>query len=732
MAPALTKILRDGHGIHLSSPPASVRMDSNGIPMRSTGLEPHMRSAEDGDPKKMWLNLSLFPSLDSCLSASPQDVSANHVLSPRLQASAGQCETLLLPSPTSLLSLLSFNKGLRDSHQVGSVLPGVPDMFLGLIPEHNSQEAYLLHGSTAAPECGPDGSDVHHSPLTLTSVLPLYSLGEVKSDGCVPFFAPPPTLTQEKVAGMGCDPPASLQHCSDRVNFDHLASGAVLEEAVKEQLSRQAGLRNRASRLQKRLQAILGEHTLLHCNQQLDGLEKHCQARDVSLDSLDTLYAGVLPPQAGSKPHFSGLESSTASSSFTELREFSRCSQVVLRGLQEALDSEATASSSSDEESEEYKSQGKTKTSHINSWERQWLEERAELGSRWSWLQLRLAELEGRIQQLVELHKHIHSTKGGVVLAESQPLTDRQIQQTLLREMAGLSCTGTGSDTEPCSPTRLLHNIERQSAQLSQIVNSLMPPLSVSPLSKQAQTWKDRTTFTSDQKGDNVFGPGSSKRRRLGSRRLFKADVCARTRPLVTYHKPRLFIFNTYHSGSLQNSGQSTLSSSLSSSSCSCCSSCDPVVLCSDPDCSSGCTLSSKSPTSRPHPVLSLSSDTPLSHHLQRALAREKWSQRPLVVNAQSPTPAPYTRHSSTPLHNSHRYKQHAKHHKRKVMGLSPITIAQSQHKRANRKKRKRRHVNRLIEGVFRVNAHVDFQINNKSVGSNTVKSERVQILICP
>lgn len=34
-----------------------------------------------------------------------------------------------------------------------------------------------------------------------------------------------------------------------------------------------------------------------------------------------------------------------------------------------------------------------------------------------------------------------------------------------------------------------------QSAQLSQIVNSLMPPLSFSPLSKQSQTCKDRRTL---------------------------------------------------------------------------------------------------------------------------------------------------------------------------------------------------------------------------------------------
>lgn len=152
-----------------------------------------------------------------------------------------------------------------------------------------------------------------------------------------------------------------------------------------------------------------------------------------------------------------------------------------------------------------------------------------------------------------------------MVLAESQPLTDTQIQQTLLREMAGLSCTAMDTDNEPCSPTRLLYNIERQvsynththrvkggccssvtlrglnklimgctlmqnsrlflnpvgtqsaekdtrgidpdasclvccmdillqSAQLSQFVNSLMPPLSFSPV-KQPQGCKRPKAF---------------------------------------------------------------------------------------------------------------------------------------------------------------------------------------------------------------------------------------------
>ncbi|XP_042350774.1 KAT8 regulatory NSL complex subunit 1-like protein isoform X2 [Plectropomus leopardus] len=698
MAPALTRILKDGHGIHLSSPP--VRMDSEGRAMCSTELESQMRSTDDDDLQKMWLNLSPFPSLDSSLPLGPLDVPDNPVLYPCLQASASQCETVLVPSPASLLSLVSFNKGLRDSHQVACVFPGVPDMFLVSAPEYNSQEACLLHGRSAAPECGPDGGDVHHPPLIVTSVPLLYSQGEINSQD-TSFIAHPSTLTQGKVAGMGCPPLSSVKPCSSMVNSDQLTCRAVLEGAVKEQLSRQAGLQSRAKSLQRRLQALLGDHALLHCSQQLEGLTRCCQHGGVSLDNSDSIHSGILPPQVGSEPNCSLPESSTASSFFSELTEFSRSSQVVLRGLQEALDSEATASSSSDEEQEEV--HGKTKTSPVSSCERRWLEERAELGSRWSWLQLRLAELEGRIQQLVEVHKHIRSTKGGVVLAESQPLTDRQIQQTLLREMAGLSCTASDADTEPCSPTRLLHNIERQSAQLSEIVNSLMPPLSLSPLSKQPHSWEGKRAFTSGQKGDNVFVPGSSKRSRLGTRKLLKADVscvCARTRPLVTYHKPKLFAFNACSPSSPQDSGKSmsTLSSSLASSTCSCCSSCDPVVLCSDPDCSSSTVLST---SSIPHPMLSLSFDTPVSHHLQRVQAREEWSQRPLVINVQPSSPAHHNRRSSTPLHNSHKLKQHARRQKSRVMGLSPIRMAgstQSQHRRANQRKRKRRHIHRLIQ----------------------------------
>ncbi|KAM9851192.1 KAT8 regulatory NSL complex subunit 1-like protein [Aulostomus maculatus] len=650
MAPALTKILKDGHGIHLSSTPAAVRTDPDSRIMQSMELESPMRSTGEDDLQEM----CLYPR-DSCLPSSPVDISAS------------QSETELISSPGSLLRFLSCTKGLKESHQVASVFPGVLDMFS--VPQYNS---------AAPPHCGPDGVDVHFS---LTNLSPLYSHGEV---------------------GLSRIPQASVQPRGVRLNSEQ-----PVQRAVKEQLSRQAELQGRVWRLQKRLQAQLGEQAVLHCSQQLQGLGRLGQTAGGPEANLCSLHPGVLLPQDYHKPCLSPLGSSTSSSSFTELAEFSQSSLAVLQHLQEALDSEATASSSSDEDLEEVRGhRGARSSAHrssssssSSSCKGKWLEERAMLGSRWSWLQLRVADLEGRIMQLMEIHKQIRSAKGGVVLAESQPLADRRIQHTLLREMAGLSCTNSDTaDSEPCSPARLLHNIERQSAQLSRIVNSLMPPFTLSPPSKQPQIWEDKRGFTGGSRGDKTFMPWSSKRRRL------KADlssVCARARPLVTYHKPKLFVFKTCNPTSPPDSGMST--STLSSlSSCSHCSSCDPVVLCSDPDCSSSAALPSRSSSSRSHPAFTLSFDTGLCPPSLKIPAREEWYQEPLDINTQPSSPVDYKRRSSTPLLKSHKCKQHGRHnHKNRIMGLSPITSAgsaQRQHRTTNQRKIKRRRIRRLIE----------------------------------
>ncbi|XP_037345081.2 KAT8 regulatory NSL complex subunit 1-like protein isoform X2 [Pungitius pungitius] len=658
MAPALTKILKDGHGIHLSSPPDP---------------ESRMGSADDGDIQNMWLNLFRFPSLDPCPPAGLRDVPADPLLPPCPQAPSSQCEAVFIPSPATLLGLLSFSQSLLDSHQVACVFPGVPDMFLAPVPEHNSQGPCLLLGRHSAPQRGPDGGDVHRHSLAFTSV--------------------PPSCSHTKVAAVGRRPPPCLRPRSGGGSSDRPASrtelDAALQQQQQQQFCRQVGLHGRAQTLQMRLRGLLGEHALLHCNQQLEGLKSHLRPGGVPLGGSDSTLPGGPPHLPGGEPRLSWSEASTASCSFAELTEFSRSSEAILRGLQEALDSEATASSSEEEEEDEEEIHGANKASAV-SCEGRWLQERAELCSRWSWLQLRLADLEGRIPALVELHKHIRSAKGGVVLAEAQPLTDGQIQQTLLREMAGLSCSAPDADAEHCSPTRLLHNIERQSAQLSQIVNSLMAPLCFSPLSKQPKR--------SGWKGDRAFEPAGSKRRRPATKRLSKnvSCVCARTRPLVTYHKPKLFPFYSCEPSGVEDSRKpaSTIPSPPSSSSCPCCSSGDPSVLCSDPDCSS-----SRAPSSRTSSG-SLSSDTRWPQHSRRLPAREVWSQRPLWFIRAQPTDGVHG-FSSTPLHSRRTSKQHARRRKGRVLGLSPIRTdgsAQSQHSRADQRKRKRRHIPRPTE----------------------------------
>ncbi|XP_014844328.1 PREDICTED: KAT8 regulatory NSL complex subunit 1-like protein isoform X1 [Poecilia mexicana] len=668
MAPALTKILKNDHGIHLSSPPASVAVDSDASAILCTvELEPHLRPADDGDLQKISLNLCSLGYLD------PVDPPANPSPFACGPACHGQGEMVARPAPGLLVSLPCFSKCQRESRQVATVFPGATDMFLIPLPEHNSQEALLLHGQSVQPECGPDGGDVLHSSLIFPSVCPSYSHGEQASQNLTSMYATQPKMMYEELEKL-CPPPTAAlrQFGTGFVNPERLESRNPLENAAKEQLSRHAELQGRACRLQRRLQALLGEHALKHCSQQLEGLKKHFQLEDVPPDGLDS----ATPPQSCSNPCFPWEESIAASAFFAEVADFCESNQMVLRGLQEALDSEATGSSSSDDELEE---DMLSPFSSSSSSEMQWLEERAELSSRWIWLQLRMSELDGRIEQLVELHKHIRSTKGRVVLAQSQPLTDRQIQQTLMREMAGLSCTASDADAEPCSPTRLLYNIERQSAQLSQIVNSLMLPLSFSPLSKQSS--KERGTFTSTPGGDDVFLTGSAKGRRLKGRRLFRVDascVCARTRPMVSCHKRRLFSVTSCYTTSSPKS-RKPVSTHFPT-----CNSCDSVCLCSKPGCSC---------RSRLHPLVPLSSGVTTSHHFQQFKAREEWVQRPLIINSRLSNPPNYGRVSSTPRHKSRKCKQHVRRQKRGVLTLSPIRSpgsAWSQRRRSNKRKRKR------------------------------------------
>lgn len=175
---------------------------------------------------------------------------------------------------------------------------------------------------------------------------------------------------------------------------------------------------------------------------------------------------------------------------------------------------------------------------------------------------------------------------------------------------------------------------------------------------------------------------------------LFKDDmscVCARTRPLVTYHKPKLFRLNSVCSNNSLKC--SSTRSDLTSCFCPyCSSSSEPKLVCSDPDSTFNGTLSSR--------TCSLNSGgSSLLSHCTKGSAREEWSQTPLVINARAMSPVHYRRHSSTPLYNSHKYKHCTHHHKKRILGLSPIKHCSLQREdKAHQRKRKRRHRNSFTE----------------------------------
>lgn len=306
MTPALTKIFKDGCGIHACA--SSVRMDSEG--------KAALNSMDDGHLQTLLPLLSSLPPQSSLL---PMGVLASPVFS------LSQDQVVLLPCSSPPLSLLSVSEDAVRSQQDASVFPGGSDMF-----EHNCQEACLLYGRSPSLTHGPGGGDVPRVPL-LHRAPPVYPQAETKRPGRPPAAVPWSACIREDAGPMGCLSPPSPQPFANALASDQ--PRVRLTEALRPRLDRQAGLQSKAQRLEKRLRLLLGEHAAQHCTQQLAGLEKQldvaAQRRDFALSH-------------------SGLDSSC----LAELGEFTQSNQAVLRRLQGALDSEATLSSSSDEEHE--------------------------------------------------------------------------------------------------------------------------------------------------------------------------------------------------------------------------------------------------------------------------------------------------------------------------------------------------------------------------------------------
>ncbi|NXH92887.1 KAL1L protein, partial [Edolisoma coerulescens] len=337
---------------------------------------------------------------------------------------------------------------------------------------------------------------------------------------------------------------------------------------------------SRAKRTQKRLQMLLAKHVIRHCDQQLKCFVKHQlqrmkvfhePARFLSNSSLRCTEGWSENNTTTSKSSSSVDVQNGVSVAPGEIRGFALSAGGLLSRVEKDLDSDATCSSS-DEDGEEQTVRTTVEASYTSEWK--WLADRARIGSRWTWLQAQISELEYKIQQLTDLHRQIRATKGTVVLEEfpfPKDILKKQIQLT--DQEALLNTTGNSQaaierqdslpehdfEMSPSSPTLLLRNIERQSAQLSEIISSLIAPLNLSPASSSlsSKTCRHRQLVNgiSFRASDNSEVSSSSswlldrqhikKRRRdrtgLRSVSLNNVSTSARTRPLHSFQKRKLY-----------------------------------------------------------------------------------------------------------------------------------------------------------------------------------------------
>ncbi|XP_029789790.1 KAT8 regulatory NSL complex subunit 1-like protein isoform X2 [Suricata suricatta] len=383
-----------------------------------------------------------------------------------------------------------------------------------------------------------------------------------------------------------------LLHCAQKKigpghsNVPVSFSAAEKEEEVNARLlhcvSKQKILLSQARRTQKHLQMLLAKHVVKHYGQQMKFSMKHQLPEMKIFHEPTTVLDSSLLKCTEIKPEvnmltaenklWSDTKNGFARYTAAEIQRFALSATGLLSHVEEGLDSDAT-DSSSDDDLDEYTVRKNVAVNCSTEWK--WLVDRARVGSRWTWLQAQILELEYKIQQLTDVHRHIRASKGIVVLEECQlpkVILKKRIESA--DQAASLNTAGSPQipqqrqdplpeqdfEMSPSSPTLLLRNIEKQSAQLTEIINSLIAPLNLSPtssplsskscshkcltngISRSASKTLDELSSTSSW----LLSQKHSKKRRkdrtrLKSPPLTLTSTAARTRPLQSFHKRKLY-----------------------------------------------------------------------------------------------------------------------------------------------------------------------------------------------
>nr|XP_054492213.1 KAT8 regulatory NSL complex subunit 1-like protein isoform X4 [Agelaius phoeniceus] len=503
MTPALREATTKGHGIHLSPSLSSRAMESDTALCMENSRAVEEKIKEDSIAR-ITCSVLGFPTAEPNLR---NDIfSVQHFGSPP----SSKCyQSVLLMSTNS-----AFNN--KTGKQTKSGEPGCSKMRKSL---HNGADTSFGHISHSEPEQQVKGAAFSETTSPNLAGMQRLSGSSVTESSNAEEMQLLNGKWYKKNGVLG----RPLEVCTETIKGDllhqilHGPSEGILsctQEEVYARLlqcvTKQQMEISRAKRTQKRLQMLLAKHVIKHCDQQLKCFVKHQlqrmkvfhePARFLSNSSLRCTEGW---PENNTTPSESSLGvdvQNGVSVAPGEIRGFALSTGGLLSRVEKDLDSDATCSSS-DEDGEEQT----VEASYTSEWK--WLADRARIGSRWTWLQAQISELEYKIQQLTDLHRQIRATK---------------------------------------------------SAQLSEIISSLIAPLNLSPASSSlsSKTCRHRQLVNgiSFRASDNreVSSSGSwlldhqhiKKRRRdrtrLRSVSVTNVSTSARTRPLHSFQKRKLY-----------------------------------------------------------------------------------------------------------------------------------------------------------------------------------------------
>ncbi|XP_073074268.1 KAT8 regulatory NSL complex subunit 1-like protein isoform X5 [Manis javanica] len=409
MTPALREAAAAAKGICFSSLPSTMESDK----MLCMGSP---RAVDDeklqGDNFSQILG---FPTPEPTFNTN--FVNLKHFGSPQ---SSEHYQTLLLMSSNSTLSKYNENYkqkkcGEPNCNKLKNVLCNGSNIQLSKICHSHSEE--FIKKEDTASQCMTDVQIILDSNKTKDTNVDKIQLQSCKCQTNALWDK----LTDAEIK-------KGVLHCAQKnigpghLNVPICSSAAEKEEEVNARLlhcvSKQKILLSQARRTQKHLQMLLAKHVVKHYGQQMKFSMKHQLPKMKTFHEPTTILDNSLPKCTEIKPDVNMLTAENrlwdntkngfARRTAAEIQRFALSATGLLSHVEEGLDSDAT-DSSSDDDLDEYTIRKNVAVNCGTEWK--WLVDRARVGSRWTWLQAQISELEYKIQQLTDIHRQIRASK---------------------------------------------------------------------------------------------------------------------------------------------------------------------------------------------------------------------------------------------------------------------------------------------------------------------------------